>query len=187
MHDLVVFSHLRWDFAYQRPQLMLSRLAKDRRVFFVEEPEYAAGPVCMRVSSPCPGVTVLRARTPVDAAGFADAQLAVLEPLLRRSLSDRDVRQAVAWFYTPMALPLLKAVHAPRAVVYDCLDDLSASDFASPQRLQREAELLDRADLVLKGGASPARGYRSAAARPSGFELREQQVVLQVDMGDQIV
>lgn len=118
----------------------------------------------MRVSSPCAGVTVLRARTPIDAVGFADEQFAVIEPLLRRSLSDRDVRQAVAWFYTPMALPLLKAVHAPRAVVYDCLDERSASDFASPQRLQREAELLDRADLVLTGGTRLYKAQKSRQA-----------------------
>lgn len=154
MYDLVVFSHLRWDFVYQRPQHLLSRLAQDRRVFFVEEPEYAPGPACMRVSSPCAGVTVMRARTPIDAAGFADAQLAVLEPLLRRSLSKQGVREAVAWFYTPMALPLLKSMQTPRAVVYDCMDELSAFDFAPPQLLQRETELLARADLVLTGGPS---------------------------------
>src|SRR5207248_11183125 len=36
--DLVCLSHLRWDFVYQRPQHLLSRFARERRVFFVEEP-----------------------------------------------------------------------------------------------------------------------------------------------------
>ena len=36
MLDLVVFSYLRWDFVYQRPQHLLSGLAHDRRVYFVE-------------------------------------------------------------------------------------------------------------------------------------------------------
>ncbi|MBA2405325.1 MAG: hypothetical protein H0V66_11185, partial [Bdellovibrionales bacterium] len=36
--DLLVFSHLRWDFVYQRPQHLLSRHAKHRRVYYVEEP-----------------------------------------------------------------------------------------------------------------------------------------------------
>jgi UDP-galactopyranose mutase len=36
--DLVCFSHLRWDFVYQRPQHLLSRAALERRVFFIEEP-----------------------------------------------------------------------------------------------------------------------------------------------------
>jgi glycosyltransferase involved in cell wall biosynthesis len=153
MHDLIVFSHLRWDFVYQRPQHLLSRLARDRRVFFVEEPELAAGPARLAVSSSCAGVTVLRAQTPVDATGFADEQLRVLKPLLRQWLAERGVRQAVSWFYTPLALPLLDAVPS-RAVVYDCMDELSAFDFAPPQLLQREADLLQRADLVLTGGPS---------------------------------
>ena len=35
---LVCLSHLRWDFVFQRPQQLLTRAARDRRVFFVEEP-----------------------------------------------------------------------------------------------------------------------------------------------------
>src|SRR5688572_24548757 len=35
---LVVFCHLRWDFVWQRPQQLMSRFARNRRVYFVEEP-----------------------------------------------------------------------------------------------------------------------------------------------------
>ena len=38
-YAIVAFSHLRWDFVYQRPQHLLSRLAASRPVFFIEEPE----------------------------------------------------------------------------------------------------------------------------------------------------
>ena len=40
--DLVCFSHLRWDFVFQRPQHLLTRLAKRYRVFFFEEPVVGA-------------------------------------------------------------------------------------------------------------------------------------------------
>lgn len=36
--DLICISHLRWDFVWQRPQQLLSRLAHHYRVLFVEEP-----------------------------------------------------------------------------------------------------------------------------------------------------
>ena len=153
MHDLVVFSHLRWDFVYQRPQHLLSRVARDRRVFFVEEPFHATEPASMTASSPCAGVTVLRPHTPVAAAGFVDEQLSVIEPMLREAFHAHGVQRAVAWFYTPMALPLLAAVPAV-VVVYDCMDELSAFDFAPPQLLQREAALLQCARLVFTGGPS---------------------------------
>lgn len=160
MVDLVVFSHLRWDFVYRRPQHLLSRLAQDRRVFFVEEPERTAGPARISASSPCAGVTVLRASTCYEATGFSDTQLAVLEPLLRQCLAEHGVREAAAWFYTPMALPLLDAVPAI-AVVYDCMDELSSFDFAPPQLLQRERDLLQLADLVMTGGPSLCEAKRS--------------------------
>ena len=63
------------------------------------------------------------------------------------------MRECVAWFYTPMALPLLDTLNA-QAVVFDCMDELSAFHFAPPQLLQREAELLRLADVVFTGGPS---------------------------------
>ena len=39
---LVCFSHLRWDFVWQRPQHLLSRAAKHYRVLVIEEPAYEA-------------------------------------------------------------------------------------------------------------------------------------------------
>src|SRR4051812_42967175 len=40
-YDLVCFSHLRWDFVFQRPQHLLTRFARERRVFFIEEPIFS--------------------------------------------------------------------------------------------------------------------------------------------------
>src|SRR5213079_1992041 len=42
----------------------------------------------------------------------------------------------------------------PRAVVYDCMDELAAFKHAPRQMRQRESALLKRADLVLTGGPS---------------------------------
>jgi UDP-galactopyranose mutase len=41
MPTIVVFSHLRWNFVYQRPQHLLSRLAKHFQVMVIEEPMQA--------------------------------------------------------------------------------------------------------------------------------------------------
>src|SRR5690348_13635236 len=56
---VLTFSHLRWDFVYQRPQHLLSRLARRHRVLFIEEPVFdaAAAPHMERLT-PEPGVTV---------------------------------------------------------------------------------------------------------------------------------
>jgi len=56
--DVVVLSHLRWNFVYQRPQHLLSRCARQHRVFFIEEPIASDGPIRMDISTPRPGVWV---------------------------------------------------------------------------------------------------------------------------------
>jgi len=41
--ELVCFSHLRWDFVWQRPQHLLSRAAKIWPVLYIEEPVFKSG------------------------------------------------------------------------------------------------------------------------------------------------
>jgi glycosyltransferase involved in cell wall biosynthesis len=153
MPHLIVFSHLRWNFVFQRPQHLLSRLARHYHVIFVEEPIRSKGPATLERTTPHPGVDVLKPHTPVDAAGFHDDQLSVLKPLLADYLASERIDDYFVWFYTPMALPLLTELE-PRAIVYDCMDELSAFKDAPRQMRQRETALLKSAQLVLTGGPS---------------------------------
>jgi protoporphyrinogen oxidase/glycosyltransferase involved in cell wall biosynthesis len=151
MPTIVVFSHLRWDFVFQRPQHLLSRLAQHYPVLFVEEPEYDDGAPFMQRSHPAPNVTVCRAHTPIDAVGFHDDQLRLLQPMVAHLAPPGE--QVIAWFYTPMALPLLQSLQ-PALVVYDCMDELASFKNPPKQLLQRESALLNIADLVFAGGPS---------------------------------
>jgi UDP-galactopyranose mutase len=150
---IVVFSHLRWNFVFQRPQHLLTRLAAHYRVLFIEEPLRDEGAARLEAAEGAAGVTVLRPRTPLASTGFADDQLALLAPLVVEHLTEHRVADYLVWFYTPMALPLLERLD-PLAVVYDCMDELSAFAGAPPELRAREAELMRRADLVLTGGPS---------------------------------
>lgn len=157
MTPLVVLSHLRWDFVTQRPQHVIARLAAARPVFFVEEPVFDPGvesgrtaPFAERMDVH-PGVTVVRVHTGLCEAGFTDPQIAAMRPVvygLARELGPVDV-----WFYTPLAFPLLRTLDSV-VVVYDCMDELAAFDHAPAELLDREQQLLDRADLVFTGGPS---------------------------------
>ena len=152
MKTIIVFCHLRWDFVYQRPQQLLSRLAQHYNIAFIEEPVFHDGESFLQTSSPAPNVTVYRPHTPVHAAGFHDDQIPLLQPLLADLVRSGD-DAPIVWFYTPMALPLLPALHAG-LVVYDCMDELSAFKNPPKQLLQRETALLKIADLVFTGGPS---------------------------------
>lgn len=150
---LVVFSHLRWNFVYQRPQHLLSRLAEHYPILFIEEPIRAAGPARWDISQPQAGVTVAVPRTPVDAPGFADEQLAAIGPLMPELLKSQAIGEHLAWFYTPMALPLLEKLD-PKLVIFDSMDALDAFLHAPPALRERETQLLQRADIVFTGGRS---------------------------------
>jgi UDP-galactopyranose mutase len=160
--SIVAFSHLRWNFVYQRPQHLLSRLAAAHPVFFIEEPELdSEGPVRWERSTPQPNVVVLRPRTPIPGPGFTAEQLAALAPLIADLAIELEDRQLVAWLYTPLALPLAQAL-GPGLVVYDCMDELSLFLGAPPELLSREAALLEYADVMFTGGPSL---YRAKQAR----------------------
>jgi len=150
---IVVFSHLRWDFVYQRPQHLLSRLARRRPVVFVEEPMHEAGPPRLEVSEPTGGVRVVRPFTPSGAPGFDTEQIPLLTGLLADFAATAQLEHPVAWLYTPLALPLAEALE-PSVVVYDCMDELSLFLGAPPELLHREAELLRRAEVMFTGGPS---------------------------------
>jgi UDP-galactopyranose mutase len=151
---LVVFSHLRWGFVYQRPQQLLSRLAGRWRVVFIEEPIPAPGPARMARHPDGPHLEVWVPHTPSAAPGFHDDQLTLLKPLIADGLAAAGINADAVLLYTPMALPLLKVVGPDAPVFYDCMDELSAFKDAPRQLRQREAALLQRATAVLTGGPS---------------------------------
>jgi len=149
--DLVCLSHLRWDFVYQRPNHLMARAARDRRVFFVEEPVTEAVDAPKWRTAAREGVTVA---TPVLPDHLRDAARATaLGRLVDGLLAAEGVHRPVLWYYTPMALPWTR--HVPASlVVYDSMDYLAGFRGAPPRMLELEAELLERADLVFAGGAS---------------------------------
>ena len=148
---LVVFSHLRWDSPYRRPQEILSRIAQRARILFVEEPQFHAGDPGVIARAPARNVTVLRPRTPLNAPGFHDDQIPLLSKLVGNALAREQMHDYGAWLDTPMALPLLQKLR-PRCIVYDCIADLAALPGAPRQIAQREHALLRMANAVLCAG-----------------------------------
>jgi glycosyltransferase involved in cell wall biosynthesis len=152
--DMLVFSHLRWDYVWQRPQQIVSRLARDRRVWFVEEPSPAPNGQTRFVIRSHGPVTVVRlqlAHGPFVFGGDADD---AYERVLRELCETDDV---TAWLYTPLARTLA-ARFRPGCVVYDVMDDLAAFKNAPPTMIAAHRDCLTAADLVFTGGPSLHRG-----------------------------
>jgi UDP-galactopyranose mutase len=151
---MICFSHLRWNFVFQRPQHLMSRFAREMDVIYWEEP----------VDIPARETAFLQVREADDAAnvrivvphlpeGMPEAaREAALKRLLDAKLA--AIRgPVIAWYYTPMMLPFSRHIEAD-AVVFDAMDELSKFKFAPEHLLDLEQELIERADIVFTGGSS---------------------------------
>jgi glycosyltransferase involved in cell wall biosynthesis len=166
--DLVCFSHLRWDFVFQRPNHLMSRFARTRRVVFVEEPVFEQGRnnATVDVVSPMDGLFVL---TPRLRTGLSDdVAMVVQRNALEVALAELAVEPGVLWFYNPLALPLAAGM-AAEVVVYDCMDELTGFHGAPLALAERETELFSRADLVFTGGRSLWEAKRKRHPRVHAF------------------
>jgi glycosyltransferase involved in cell wall biosynthesis len=151
---LICFSHLRWDFVFQRPQHLMSRFADSMTVIFWEEPmEIGHGDTALlkvRAAEDYPSVRIV---TPHIPAGMDEEhRVAALKRLLDAYTAGLS-RPLITWYYTPMMLPFSRHLDVS-ATIFDAMDELSKFRFAPPQLLQLEQELIDRADLVFTGGSS---------------------------------
>lgn len=168
---LVCFSHLRWNFVFQRPQHLMWRFAQTRRVLFIEEPIRSASDGLEIRTCPWTGVTIVTPHLSPQQTAPEAHTAALLRPYL---LSEAG-RSPVVWYYTPMALPLWPAELEPGAIVYDCMDELSGFLGAPAELKSRERDLMDSADLVFTGGRSlfeeKRRLHPNVYAFPSGVDV----------------
>jgi UDP-galactopyranose mutase len=150
--DIVCLMHLRWDFVFQRPHHLLTRFARTRRVFWVEEPIWTAeASARLEVRPPDRGVVVVVPHVPEAARG--PRATSILRRLMDAFFAENAVSRYVLWYYTPMALAFTDHL-SPQAVVYDCMDDLASFKGAPALVKDLEAELFARTDLAFTGGVS---------------------------------
>jgi hypothetical protein len=156
---VIVHSHLRWDFVWQRPQQLLSRMATCAPVLFLEEPVFPDDVFDAALDITIPSAGVYRAvpRLPACLRDNYDAAIAQVRTLASAELSmpggiGRHFADPVQWFYTPMPARAMLGAFDEAGVVYDCMDELSQFRFAHPDLARRERLLMASADIVFAGG-----------------------------------
>lgn len=149
---LLCLSHLRWGFVYQRPQHVMSRLAESYDVLFFEEPIFTDMPESvLDISHPATGITVL---VPHFVHGTSATQAVELQrELLDGYLAEHSAKELLLWYLTPMSLSFTEHLKA-QVTIFDCMDELSAFKGAPPDLLDKERQLMARADVVFTGGYS---------------------------------
>lgn len=150
--NLICFSHLRWNFVYQRPQHILSRFSNQYKTFYVEE---------YMIDDQKDGYDIYLTKEKVwvvtphlNQATFSEGnKTARVTKIIKNLFEEKQIYNYIFWYYTPMALGFTNCFK-PKITVYDCMDELSAFKFA-PQELKRlERDLLDKAEIVFTGGNS---------------------------------
>lgn len=149
--SLVCFSHLRWNFVYQRPQHLISRFTRAYRVFFVEEPVFQSQTDKLEIKSSPEGVTLVVPHLQDD-MHRPDIDIRQ-QVLLEQFFNDEGIVDYIFWYYTPMALKFTRDFE-PDYVVFDCMDELSAFKSAAPELKMLEKELMAKANVVFAGGQS---------------------------------
>jgi hypothetical protein len=144
---VLCLSHLRWNLVYQRPQHLMVRCAQHHRVVFVEGPVFDVGePELELRAEPC-GTVATPHLPPGTSEPIAES---VQRKLIDRVLDDLGQPRPVLWYLTPAALAFTHHVK-PRAIVYDCTDEASRFQGATPRLAAYEAALLQHADVLFTG------------------------------------
>lgn len=185
--DLVCFSHLRWNFVYQRPQHLMSRCARERRVFFVEEPAPFDGPAHLEMEKDPSGVIIVK---PFLSHRLNEEETNAAMEKLVNPLFEEVGNDFILWYYTPMALHFSRHLE-PVLTIYDCMDELSLFKGAPAKLQELEKELISRADLIFTGGQtlyeSKRNGHDNVYLFPSSIDAPhfERARKKQADLEDQ--
>jgi glycosyltransferase involved in cell wall biosynthesis len=170
-YSIVVHSHLKWDWVWQRPQQFLSRLSRKHRVLFIEAPDahddVHVTHVDLREVSDFPNINVFQIKIPAnrrsDSAWIDKERRRVVQSLLSGPLG-QSFTSIVQWFYDPMAVTGFAGQLNEQLIVYDCMDELSLFRGAPPELVRRERELLAVADVVFAGGPKISQAKRELNA-----------------------
>ena len=157
-YGIVVFSHLRWGFVWQRPQQFLSRFAKKHQILFIEEPFFdkpVGGEPDVSFHRVMPNVTV--ATPHVDQSWNRSPRLPEkLREFTGQAINHMNEEGAfdrpVLWYYSPMDSAWSLGYFENRGIIYDSMDELSQFSGAPRALVDNENRLMEYADVVFAGG-----------------------------------
>jgi glycosyltransferase involved in cell wall biosynthesis len=157
-YGIVAFSHLRWNFVWQRPQQFLSRFAEEHKVLFIEEPDFCLAdgeaPITDLLEV-APNITTATIRFPASSrgeAGIGDQMVSFARQAIKSVNSGGEFDLPLLWYYSPMEAKWSLGEFPARAVVYDCMDELSLFAGAPQELVDEERKLMAAADVVFTGG-----------------------------------
>ncbi|MCX7717908.1 MAG: glycosyltransferase [Candidatus Sumerlaeaceae bacterium] len=177
--DVICISHVPWRHIWQRNHHTMTRLARTRRVVYLQQ----FGPAYIHVFARwAPGIfrdwaarhELVFVRLPLLYPGESRFSWVmrlnrwIMGTHLRWLEWQLGLRNTVLWFYYPGTAYVLD-VFEPAAVVYDIQDEYSAFYWAPRDIARREQMLLERADVLFAGTHALYLKKVSPSGAPSHF------------------
>ncbi len=155
---IVVFSHLRWNFVWQRPQQFLSRFATSHRILFIEEPIFdlnSGDEGRLELEAVASNIVVAVVHLPEEARN-TEFLGETLRKFTREAVNSVNLKHEfdapLLWYYSPMEASWSLDYFENSGIIYDCMDELSQFKGAPPQLIEQEKRLINRADIIFTGG-----------------------------------
>lgn len=136
---LICFSHLRWNFVFQRPQHLMTNFANEYLVIYVEEAIFVEqSRPTLQINKFNDSVKIL---TPTLPQNILIQELECTQrALLEEFIFTNNYVVSVLWYYSPMFINWTQ--NLPHQItVYDCMDELSAFKNAPTELKNYELEL----------------------------------------------
>ncbi len=116
-------------------------------------PEMTRSELTLQPVAEFPNIVLLQMKMPAGRAQvWIDGERRRIVDFVLAGPLGEKFREPVEWFYDPMAVTAFAGRLNGRAIVYDCMDELSLFRGAPPELVRRERELLAAADVVFAGG-----------------------------------
>jgi UDP-galactopyranose mutase len=159
--DVIAISHVGWSHIWQRNHHTMTRLARRRKVVYVEDSASSYIHIFARWLPDSLASFFMRHRDviirhPLLLPGESRHRFVrelnrwLLETHIRWYEWRFGLRNTVLWFYYPAAVYVLDH-YEPAAVVYDIQDEYSAFVWAPRDIAERERQLLARSDVIFAG------------------------------------
>ena len=149
--DIVAFASTTWDDADERPRRLMTRFARNHRVFFFQEPKQDA------LDDPYLEFSIQdRVRIVIPHLNHSDsASERNKEKMIGLLLSLAEIHQYIFWYFSPLAVEYTSQF-SPRCTVYDCMNETFRLRDAFPdiyencrRKLTSWADLIFTTDLSL--------------------------------------
>ena len=152
--DIIYFSHISWDYRYQRPHHLLSQFAKQgHRIFFIS-PIIVKRENSYELEKITDNIYQLELSSPQYFDIYKDKMNSVILNFLNKSFTQFKndlnlVPLCIISFPTwePLVIALKKQFDYK--IIYDCIDNMAAFPNVNKERKKEEAKIIENSDLVI--------------------------------------